>query len=123
MTPPITPVHSRNSSLGTNQFPVIPPLYAIKVPASTSAKKVLQAEARILSYLSRFPDADHHIVPFFGLDTRTGALVLKAMDETLESWIPKGAKTYRRGVACTEACLVLPRGCKSTGRQLALDAE
>jgi len=62
-------------------------MYAIKVPASTSAKKVLTAEARILSYLSRFPGAEQHIVSYYGQDMRTGALVVKAMDTTLESWI------------------------------------
>jgi serine/threonine protein kinase len=64
-------------------------MYAIKVPASTSAKKVLDAEARILSYMARFPEADNHVVPFFGQDTRTGALVLKAMSDTLDGWIEK----------------------------------
>jgi serine/threonine protein kinase len=84
---PLTPVRSRGSSKGSSSLPSIPPLYAIKVPGSTSAKAVLNAEARILSYLSRFPDADQHVVPFYGQDTRTGALVLKAMDGTLEDWI------------------------------------
>lgn len=87
MSPPLTPVHSRAPSLGSDNAPTIPPLYAIKVPAMTSAKKVLVAEAKILSYLSRFTNAQDHIVPFYGLDTRTGALVLKVMDGTLESWI------------------------------------
>jgi serine/threonine protein kinase len=89
MTPPITPVHSRTSSTRGSSVPSIPPLYAIKVPGSKSAKKVLDAEARVLSYLSRFPESDKHVVPFYGQDTRTGALVLKAMDCTLEDWISK----------------------------------
>eukprot|EP00914_Ancora_sagittata_P018951 GHVO01037516.1.p1 GENE.GHVO01037516.1~~GHVO01037516.1.p1 ORF type:complete len:486 (-),score=19.71 GHVO01037516.1:57-1514(-) len=89
MSQPLTPVHSRGSSKGSASLPSLPPLYAIKVPGSTSAKKVLSAEARILSYLSRFPDVDQHVVPFYGQDTRTGALVLKAMDGTLEDWIEK----------------------------------
>jgi serine/threonine protein kinase len=84
---PLTPVRSRGSSKGSSSLPSIPPLYAIKVPGSTSAKVVLNAEARILSYLSRFPDTDQHVVPFYGQDTRTGSLVLKAMDGTLEDWI------------------------------------
>jgi serine/threonine protein kinase len=87
ITPPVTPVHLRGSSATKDSLPVIPPLYAIKVPASTSAKKVLSAEARILSYLSRYPDANNHVVQFFGQDSRTGALVLQAMDGTLEDWI------------------------------------
>ncbi|KAF2832359.1 kinase-like protein [Ophiobolus disseminans] len=87
MSPPITPVRSRGSSIGTSILPSMPSRYAIKVPGSASAKKVLTAEARILSYLSQFPDADNHVVPFYGQDTRTGALVLKALDGTLDVWI------------------------------------
>lgn len=108
MTPPITPVRSRNSSLGASQLPIIPPLYAIKVPASTSAKKVLEAEAQILSYLSRFPNADCHVVPFFGLDTRTGALVLKAMDDTLESWIERELNTLDETARSQKLAAVFP---------------
>jgi hypothetical protein len=87
LSPPITPVHSRESSLKTCDRLSTSPLYAIKVPGSTSAKKVLDAEALILSYLSRFPYADAHIVPFFGQDTRNGSLVLRAFSGTLEDWI------------------------------------
>jgi hypothetical protein len=90
---PITPVRSRGSSTGKVDLPSKPPLYAIKVPGSNSAKKVLNTEARILSYLSRFPDAGDHVVPFYGQDTRTGALVLKAMDGTLEDWIQNKLNT------------------------------
>ncbi|KAJ4372992.1 hypothetical protein N0V83_003283 [Neocucurbitaria cava] len=86
-TPPTTPIHSRKSSLEVHQLPASPSSYAIKVPASTSAKKVIAAEGKILSYLSRFPNAERHVIAFYGLDTRTGALVLKAMDGTLETWI------------------------------------
>jgi hypothetical protein len=88
-SPPITPVHSRDSSKSKCDLRSTPASYAIKVPGSTSAKKVLDAEARILSYLSRFPESDAHIVPFFGQDTRTGSLVLEALDGTLEDWIQK----------------------------------
>jgi serine/threonine protein kinase len=93
MTPPLTPVRTVDSGIGLDKLPITPSLYAIKVPAMTSAKKVLAAEARVLSYLSRFPDAENHIVSFYGLDTRSGALILKAMDDTLEGWIQKELNT------------------------------
>jgi serine/threonine protein kinase len=93
MTPPLTPVRTVDSGIGLDKLPITPSLYAVKVPAMTSAKKVLAAEARILSYLSRFPDAENHIVSFYGLDTRSGALILKAMDDTLEGWIQKELNT------------------------------
>lgn len=88
-SPPVTPIKSNDSAVGLFVFPNIPDLYAIKAPASTSSRKVLRAEAKILSYLSQFPDSDNHIVQFFGQDLRNEALVLKAMDGTLEDWIKK----------------------------------
>ena len=66
-----------------------PGLYAVKIPASRSARKVLTEEARILSYLGRFPDSSQHVVCFFGQDSRTDALVLEAMDGTFEAWIQR----------------------------------
>ena len=93
MTPPLTPVRTADSGTGLTKMPTIPTLYAVKVPAIASAKKVLSAEARILSYLTRFPDAENHIVPFYGLDVRTGSLLLRAMDDTLEGWIQKHLNT------------------------------
>lgn len=108
-TPPITPVHRRTSSLDTNLLPIVPPLYAIKVPAMTSAKKVLSAEARILSYLARFPDAENHVVPFYGQDMRNGALVLKAMDGTLESWIQTSLNTLDEAARAKKLAQTFPR--------------
>ncbi|KAI8930905.1 hypothetical protein NX059_011920 [Plenodomus lindquistii] len=108
MSPPLTPVRSRTSSLVSDTIPTVPPLYAIKAPAMTSAKKVLSAEARILSYLSRFPNAHQHIVPFFGLDTRTGALVLKAMDGTLESWITNDLNTLSEPLRASKLATIFP---------------
>lgn len=108
MSPPLTPVHSRDSSLASYTTSIIPPLYAIKAPAMTSAKKVLAAEAEILSYLSRFPNAHKHIVPFFGLDSRTGSLVLEAMDGTLESWIAKELNTLSEASRAAKVAKVFP---------------
>ena len=87
MTPPLTPVKSCISNPSKADIPTLSSSFAIKTPAIRSAQEVLAEEARILSYLSRFPDFEKHVVPFYGQDTRNGALVLKAMDETLESWI------------------------------------
>jgi serine/threonine protein kinase len=84
-------------------------MYAVKVPAMTSAKKVLSAEARILSYLSRFPDAENHIVPFYGLDTRTGSILLQAMDDTLEGWIEKTLNTLDEAARAAKLAQVFPR--------------
>jgi hypothetical protein len=61
--------------------------YALKIPASRSAKAVLESEALILSNIARYPDYSSHIVPFFGQDARNGALVMRAMDGSLEGYI------------------------------------
>ncbi|KAH4007323.1 hypothetical protein HBI13_149960 [Parastagonospora nodorum] len=108
MTPPLTPRHSRGASKDSSYFPSIPSMYAIKVPGSTSAKKVLDAEARILSYLSRFPNADRHVVPFFGQDVRTGALVLKALDGTLDDWIEKSVNSLDEPARAAKLAALFP---------------
>ncbi|KAL6707249.1 hypothetical protein ACN47E_004237 [Coniothyrium glycines] len=108
ITPPSTPVHSRESSMSKGTLSTLPFTYAIKVPASTSAREVLLAEARILSYLSRFPDAENHIVPFHGFDSRTGSLVLKAMDSTLESWIHSDLNTLDEASRAQRLATVFP---------------
>jgi serine/threonine protein kinase len=108
MTPPLTPVRTIDSGIYLSRLPITPPMYAVKVPAMTSAKKVLGAEARILSYLSRFPDAENHIVPFYGLDTRTGSILLQAMDDTLEGWIQKTLNTLDEASRAEKLAAVFP---------------
>ncbi|UPX20227.1 uncharacterized protein EKO05_0010467 [Ascochyta rabiei] len=108
-SPPVSPVQSSDSAVGSYPFPAIPPLYAIKAPASTSSRKVLREEAKILSYLSQFPNSDRHIVQFFGQDTRNDALVLKAMDGTLEDWIKKDLNTLDEDSRATKLAAVFPQ--------------
>ena len=107
--PPVTPRKSNDSAIGMYPFSAVPPLYAIKAPASTSSRKVLKEEAKILSYLSQFPDSDKHIVQFFGQDTRNDALVLKAMDGTLEDWIKKDLNNLGEDLRATKLAAVFPR--------------
>lgn len=106
---PISPIQSNDSAIGIYSFPAVPPLYAIKAPASTSARKVLKEEAKILSYLSQFPDSVNHIVQFFGHDTRNDALVLKAMNGTLEDWIKKDLNALSEDARATKLAAVFPR--------------
>jgi serine/threonine protein kinase len=108
MSPPLTPVRTVDSGVGLDKLIATPIIYAVKVPAMTSAKKVLAAEARILSYLSRYPDAEKHVVSFYGLDTRTGALTLKAMDDTLEGWIQKELNTLDEPARAHKLATVFP---------------
>jgi serine/threonine protein kinase len=113
VTPPITPVKSRTSSLSKAAVPDLPRAYAVKVPNGKSAKKVLQVEAKTLSYLSRFAASDEHVVGFYGMDTRTGALVLKAMDTTLEDWMYHDLNARSEAARAQKLAEVFP--------QLALD--
>ncbi|KAF2623876.1 kinase-like protein [Macroventuria anomochaeta] len=108
-SPPVSPRKSNDSAIGLYTFPAVPPLYAIKAPASTSSRKVLKEEAKILSYLSQFPDSDNHVVQFFGQDVRNDALVLKAMDGTLEDWIKKDLNNLDEDLRATKLAAVFPR--------------
>lgn len=69
----------------------------------------MREEAKVLSYLSQFPDSDRHIVQFFGLDTRNDALVLKAMDGTLEDWIKKNLNNLDESLRAVKLASVFPR--------------
>jgi serine/threonine protein kinase len=103
-----SPIKSNDSAIEMSTCPDIPPLYAIKAPASTSSRKVLKEEAKVLSYLSQFPDSNKHIVKFFGQDTRNDALVLKAMDGTLEDWIKKNLNNLPEGPRAAKLATVFP---------------
>jgi serine/threonine protein kinase len=106
---PVAPIKSSDSAIGLYAFPPVPKLYAIKAPASTSSRRVLREEAKILSYLSQFPDSDDHIVQFFGQDPRNEALVLKAMGGTLEDWIKKNLNNLDNGLRATKLAIAFPR--------------
>ncbi len=106
---PTTLVQSSDSAIGMSALPIIPSLYAIKAPVSTSSRNVLKEEAKILSYLSQFLDSDDHIVQFFGLDTRNDALVLRAMDGTFEDWIKKELNTLDEVARANKLTIVFPR--------------
>ncbi|KAL5434179.1 hypothetical protein PMIN07_012038 [Paraphaeosphaeria minitans] len=86
ITPPLTPVRSRGSSM-SKPYPPMPSAYAIKVPCEKTAHRVLTEEGHILSYLSRFPSAEKYLVPYYGQDMRTDALVMGYMPSTLDSLI------------------------------------
>lgn len=108
-SPPVSPIKSNDSAIGLDTFPPVPSLYAIKAPASTSSRKVLKEEGKVLSYLSQFPNAKEHVVEFHGQDTRNDALVLKAMDGTLEDWIKKNLNSLSNEQRAAKLAAVFPR--------------
>ncbi|OAG11793.1 kinase-like protein [Paraphaeosphaeria sporulosa] len=92
ITPPLTPVRSRGSSM-SKFYPLMPSAYAVKVPYEKTAHRVLTEEGRILSYLSRFPSAEKYLVPYYGQDMRTDALIMGYMPSTLDSLITADLNT------------------------------
>lgn len=93
MSPPLTPVRSRGSSMSAKVHPAMPNSYAIKVPSEKTAHRVLTEEGRILSYLSRFPLSEKYLVPYHGQDQRTSALVMTYMPSTLDSLLTTDLNT------------------------------
>lgn len=68
--------------------------YAIKLPYGRTAKTVLATEVEILSGIAtRYPDYASYVVPFFGRDERNEAIVLEAMDTTLEAYVQNHLNT------------------------------
>jgi len=88
-TPPVSPSTTSQVSLEQQKPKEI---LAIKSPSRRDAHKHLQKEARILTYLSKFPAFNNHIVPFHGFDVLQNSLVLSAIPMTLDTYI-KSATT------------------------------
>lgn len=114
LTPPITPQRRSRSQPSDSSPPVT---YAIKTPTSKSARNVLTSEARIYSYLSSLPSYSKFVVPFYGQDPRSGALVLAALPQTLETHIftdlnrlSEPARTNRLAAIFPSLALHLVRG-------------
>ncbi|KAL2045690.1 hypothetical protein N7G274_002120 [Stereocaulon virgatum] len=58
---------------------------AVKKPHRRDAHKILESEARILTYLHSNQDASNYLVPFHGWDATTHSLILSAIPLNLES--------------------------------------
>ncbi|KAI4248727.1 MAG: hypothetical protein LQ352_005839 [Teloschistes flavicans] len=77
-TPPSSPANSRSQSIAGQ-------LLAVKAAARRDAHTVLYQEARVLTYLHRFPRASSYLVPFHGYDTASQSLVMDAVPLDLET--------------------------------------
>ncbi|WPH01469.1 map kinase kinase pbs2 [Acrodontium crateriforme] len=71
LTPPWSPPATYKHAL--------PSLYAVKVPARTDAKEVFRQEAKILTFLARYPACQQFVVGFHGFDERNSSLVFEAV--------------------------------------------
>ncbi|EKG12224.1 hypothetical protein MPH_10707 [Macrophomina phaseolina MS6] len=108
-TPPATPVRKRGqsssfsstdsyttqlSSSSTISSHITKPtaitgskIWAIKAPADRAAFSVIRSEARMLTHIFSHTSPTAYMVPFVGLDPRTGGLLMHALPLTLEDFI------------------------------------
>lgn len=108
-TPPATPVRRRGQSNSvsstdsyTTQFSASTissnyitratetsssKIWAIKAPADRAAFSVIRSEARMLTHIFSHTSPTAYMVPFLGLDPRTGGLLMHALPLTLEDFI------------------------------------
>ncbi|KAL1638453.1 hypothetical protein SLS56_000262 [Neofusicoccum ribis] len=108
-TPPATPVRRRGQSnsvsstdsyttqlsSSTSSSTYIPratetsasAVWAIKAPADRAAFSVIRSEARMLTHIFSHTSPTAYMVPFLGLDPRTGGLLMHALPLTLEDFI------------------------------------
>ena len=88
LTPPLSPPNSpKQASINR--------LLAIKAPSRGDAHRILQQEARILTYLHSFPEAAAHLVPFHGYDQPLHSLIFSAIPLNLESHVKQAARMAR----------------------------
>ncbi|KAJ5161125.1 hypothetical protein N7492_006517 [Penicillium capsulatum] len=82
-TPPSSPVASSR-------------VYAVKAPLRRDARPVLNAEALTLTRLNLIPGYERHVVPFHGLHSDSGALVMSAVPLALCTFIEDKADLARK---------------------------
>ena len=90
LTPPTSPVDAFPSvSIRSNK------ILAVKAPSRRDANKILDHEARILTYLHSFPQAPDYLVPFYGYDQAAHSILLSAIPLNLDTHVKTAAKTAR----------------------------
>ena len=88
LTPPTSPITTSN-------YITVKSLLAIKAPSRRDAHKILDSEARILTYLHASPRASNYLVPFHGYDEPAHCIVMDPVPLCLEFHIKIAAKTAR----------------------------
>lgn len=89
LTPPTSPIIT--STLSNN----VQSILAIKAPSRRDAHKVLDFEARVLTYLHASPAAKNHLVPFHGYDGLAHCILMGPVPLSLESRVKTAAETAR----------------------------
>ena len=85
-SPPITP--EGPSRRGSQKE-----IYAVKVLARRDGKKILEQEARVLTYLHSHPKARCYLVPFLGFDNARCSILMSAVPLNLGDHIKLASKT------------------------------
>ena len=91
-TPPMSPTGDSSPIQGNK-------ILAVKAPARKDACKILDHEARILTYLHSFPGSTDHLVPFYGYDVPAHSLILSAIPLNLDTHVKAAAKTARANLS------------------------
>lgn len=86
---PLTPPTSPTTGATASSKKVL----AVKKPSSRQAHKILEKEAKILTYLTSHADASTHLVLFHGFDTAQHSIVLGAVPLSLETHAKAASRT------------------------------
>ena len=92
LTPPTSP-SSASPSMLNNQ------VLAVKAPSRRDAYKILDHEARILTYLHSLPKSADYLVPFHGYDLPAHSIILSAIPLSLDTHVKAAAGIARANVS------------------------
>ncbi len=95
LTPPTSPVSTFTPPTNVKS------ILAIKAPARRDAHKILDSEARILTYLHTSSLAERYLVPFYGYDGPSHRILMGPVPLSLESHVKAAAKTARANFSTT----------------------
>ncbi|CAF9915198.1 MAG: hypothetical protein HETSPECPRED_002328 [Heterodermia speciosa] len=88
LTPPTSPISGGPSVLSKR-------VLAVKAPSRRDAHRILDHEARILTYLHSFGKASDYLTPFHGYDQATHSIILSAIPLNLDTHVRAAAATAR----------------------------
>lgn len=91
---PPTPPNSPPNGAGLDS-PHTLSLLALKAPVRRDAHKILDHEARILTYLHSFPGANEYLVPFLGYDGPAHSILLEPIPLNLDAYAKSSAKNAK----------------------------
>ena len=90
---PPTPPNSPPNGAGSDSHTL--GLVALKTPTRRDAHKILDHEARILTYLHSFPGANEYLVPFHGYDGPAHSILLEPIPLNLDAHAKSCAKNAK----------------------------